>query len=115
MSSAILYSLAISLILTLILEAGFFFLVGKRDKKDLLLLLLVNVLTNPVVVLSDWLVVLYTKWDIRIVLLLLETFAVLTEGWLYKKYGKNFKRPFLFALAANAFSFSVGALMQLFI
>ena len=112
-AATIVSSLAISLILTLVFEAGFFLLVGKRDKKDLLLLVLVNVVTNPVVVLSDWLVVLYTSWDIRIVLLFLETFAVLTEGFYYKKYGNNFKRPFLFALAANAFSFTVGALIQM--
>jgi len=112
-TETILLSLALSLILTLVFEAGFFLLVGKRNKKDLLLLVLVNVVTNPIVVLSDWLVVLYTSWDIRIVLLFLETFAVLTEGFCYKKYGKDFKRPLLFALAANAFSFTVGALIQL--
>jgi len=109
----ILTSLALSLIMTLVFEVGFFLLVGKRDKKDLLLLVLVNVVTNPIVVLSNWLVVLYTSWDIRIALLFLETFAVLAEGFYYKKYGNDFKRPFLFALAANAFSFTVGTLIQL--
>jgi len=112
MSGALLTSLALSLMLTIILEAGFFLIVGKRDKKDLLLLLLVNVITNPVVVLSFWLVALYTDWNPYIVLIPLELFAVLTEGYYYKKYGRCFRRPYLFSLAANLVSFGTGVLIQ---
>ena len=111
--TALLTSLGLSLALTLVLEAGFFLLVGKRDKKDLLLLLLVNILTNPVVVLSFWLTTRYTGWNPVLVIIPLELFAVLTEGYYYKKYGQSFKHPFLFSLAANAFSFGVGQLIQL--
>jgi len=109
---ALLISLAFSLGLTVAIEAGFFLLIGKRDKKDLLLLVLVNVLTNPIVVLSFWLVSSYTNWNILIALVLLEAFAVLTEGFYYKKYGNVFPRPFLFALFANVVSFGAGALIQ---
>lgn len=115
MSSALLGSLVLSLSLTLALETGFFLLAGKRNKKDLLLLLLVNVLTNPVVVLSSWLVVLYTDWDVRMMLIPLELFAILTEGYYYKKYGHGFHRPYLFSIASNMFSFWVGVLMQQFV
>jgi hypothetical protein len=114
MIGALLTSLALSLVLTIVLEAGFFLLIGKRDKKDLLLLLLVNVLTNPVVVLSFWLVALYTDWNARIVLILLELFAVLIEGYYYKKYGRSFRYPYLFSLAANIVSFGTGVLIQQF-
>ena len=112
MIEALLFSLAVSLGLTVALEAGFFLLIGKRGKKDLLLLVLVNVLTNPIVVLSFWLVSLYTNWNIYIALILLEAFAVLTEGFYYKKYGNAFTRPFLFSLSANMVSFGAGALIQ---
>jgi len=112
MNGTILTSLALSLVLTLALETGFFLLIGKRNKKDLLLLLLVNVLTNPVVVLSYWLVVFYTYLDARIVLIPLELFAILVEGYHYKKYGCDFRRPFLFSIAANVFSFGAGLLIQ---
>ena len=120
MSTTVLISLALSLLATLVLESGFYLLICKLrlvklDKKDLLLLVLVNVITNPVVVLSYWLVVIYTSWDIRLVLILLELFAVITEGWYYKKYGNNFRRPFLFSLAANVFSYGVGAVVQMLI
>ena len=112
MSGALLSSLTLSLALTITLEAGFFLVVGKRDKKDLLLLLLVNVLTNPVVVLSFCLLVLYTDLNPYIALIPLELFAVLTEGRYYKKYGRCFRRPYLFSLAANIVSFGTGALIQ---
>jgi hypothetical protein len=105
-------SMTLSLALTLALEAGFFLLIGKRDKKDLLLLLLVNVLTNPVVVLSFWLAVLYTGWNPSIILIPLELFAVGAEGWYYQKYGREFRRPYLFSFAANLFSFGMGELIQ---
>jgi len=115
MDIIVLSSLALSLTLTVALEAGFFLLVGKRDKKDLLLLLLVNVITNPVVVLSYWLATFYTRLDTRVILIPLELFAVFTEGCYYKKYGRSFRRPFLFSVAANMFSFWSGVLIQKFI
>ena len=115
MSRELLTALAISLGTTLILEAGFFLLAGKRNKKDLLLLVSVNVITNPVVVLLYWLSVLYTDLNSIAVKAALELFAVLTEGLYYKKYGQDFKRPYLFSLAANAVSFGIGVLIQLFI
>ena len=105
-------SLAISLIMTLLLETGFFFLVGKRNKKDLLLLVMVNVLTNPVVVSIYWLTVLYMNFNHVLITIPLELFAILTEGFYYKKYGLDFSRPYLFSVAANAFSFGMGVLLQ---
>jgi len=113
MNNELLVALAISLSLTLVFEAGFFLITGKRKKKDLLLVIMVNVLTNPVVVLLYWLAHFYTNWNMILVLIPLELFAVLTEGFYYNKYGLNFKRPFLFSLAANAFSFTAGMLIQL--
>ncbi len=109
---ALLTSLAVSLLLTLALEAGFFFLAGKRSTKDLLLLVLVNVLTNPVVVLTFLLVTTYTHINSFAVLAVLEAGAVLVEGGYYKRYATSIRRPFLFSLAANAFSVCIGQLIQ---
>lgn len=106
-------SLAVSLALTLILETCFYFIVGKRNKKDLLLLLLANVLTNPAVVLLYWLSVLYTDINEVIVKAVLEISAVLVEWICYRRYAQDIKRPFLFSLGANAFSFTIGVLLQL--
>ena len=104
-------SLGISLLLTLVFETVFFFLTGKRDKKDMLLLVMVNILTNPLVVLLYWLTVL--RWEVNSVIIIpLEVFAVLTEGYYYKKYGHSFKHPYFFSLAANVFSFGAGLLFE---
>jgi len=132
MTLALLKSLGLSLALTIVLETGFFLLIGlvtrvkphcswsplcqgKRDKKDILLVVLVNVFTNPIVVLLYWLAVLYTDWNSIIILIPLELFAVLAEGCLYKKYGRGFRCPYLFSLAANIFSFGLGLLIQFFL
>jgi hypothetical protein len=120
MTKILLLSLAFSLVLTITLEIIFFLLTKKRNKKDLLLLLLVNVLTNPIVVLSFWLMTSYTDWisyintdwNRYIILIPLELFAVLTEGYYYKKYGCDFRRPYLFSLTANMFSFWSGVVIQ---
>jgi len=115
----ILISLAISLVLTLIFEMSFFFIVRavtrKLDKKDLLLIMMANVITNPVVVLSYWLVILYTNWNGVIIIAALEIAAVLVEGYICNKYGRTFKHPYIFSIAANAFSFGIGMFIQIII
>ena len=113
MNAELLIALVISLALTLVFESGFFLIISKRNKKDLLLLIMVNVLTNPIVVLLYWLAALYTNWNGTLIKIPLEIFAVLTEWFYYRKYGQDFKRPFFFSLAANAFSFTAGLLLQL--
>ena len=112
MNGELLTALAVSLILTVALETGFFLLVGKRNKKDLLLLILANIITNPAVVLLYWLASAYTDWNRIIIKIPLELFAVLTEGYYYKKYGRDFKRPYIFSVSANAFSFIIGVIIQ---
>jgi hypothetical protein len=106
-------SLAVSLALTLFFEVLFFIIIGKRNKKDLLLVILVNALTNPIVVLLYNLMLIYTQWNKALIMAPLEISAVLTEGYLYKKYGNNFNRPFAFSLAANSVSFFAGMLIGL--
>ena len=115
MDGIILTSLAVSLILTLALESGFFFIAGKRNVKDWLLLVMANIITNPAVVLLYWLAVLYTGLHRAVITIPLELAAVLVEGRCYKKYGDNFKRPYLFSIAANVFSFGTGVIIQYFI
>ena len=112
MNATLLYALGISLASTIILEAVFFLLSGKRNKKDLLLLVLVNVLTNPAVVLLYRLCRDYTNWNTFVIQIPLEVFAVLTEGYCLKKYGLEFKRPYLFSISVNAFSYGAGILGQ---
>ena len=123
MNEELLYALGISLAATLILEMGFFLLVRALDKncvllfkahvkKDIILVVMVNVVTNPAVVLIYWLTILYANINEVLTMAALEIFAVLIEGYYYNRYGQGFKRPYLFSAAANVFSFGVGVLVQ---
>ncbi|MCL2671849.1 MAG: hypothetical protein FWF10_07420 [Clostridiales bacterium] len=113
--NGLIQSLLLSLGLTLVFEVAFFFSVGKRNRRDLLLLVLVNIITNPLVVLLFWLNSYYTRWNVVLVTAVLELLAFAAEGVYYKRYGQDFRRPFLFSLAANAVSYGLGLVLQFII
>lgn len=101
-------ALGISLFLTLVLESLFGLIWGIKGKRDWLLLLLVNVVTNPIVVALHYCV--SSAWVFTIVL---ETAAVLAEWLAYRKWGRTVRPAFLFALCANCFSYFSGLLINL--
>jgi hypothetical protein len=112
MALRLLTALGISLVLTLALELLFALVSGKRGK-DLALVCLVNVMTNPAVVLIYFLTVTYAALHPVAIKAVLEVIALLTEAFYYHKYGAGFRRPLLFSLGANAFSFISGELISL--
>lgn len=105
-------SLFLSFLLTLALELPVFILWGGRGKKDLLLLVLVNLLTNPGTVA----LYLYLRSVLPLrplsLQLLLEIPVVLAESGLYRKYGRELRHPFLLSLTANSFSYGIGLMLQ---
>ncbi len=101
------FSLGVSLALTLVLELLFALLWGLRGR-DLILCILVNVLTNPPVVLCALLWRTYGPGPGWLPVPLLEGGAVLVEGFFYRRNGERVRRPFLFSLCANAFSYALG-------
>ena len=112
MTSALIASLLVSLGLTLVLELLFALVVGRRGK-DLALVCLVNVVTNPAVVLLYYLAAALTPLPRALVKTVLELAAVLIEALYYKRYGAGFRRPVIFSLGANAFSFGIGVLLSM--
>ena len=105
--------LAVSLLLTLALEEGFALLWGLRGKRELTVVALVNVLTNPVVVLSYYTCVGLFGWSALWVTAALETAAIVVEWLYYHCCSRQLKLPFLFALLANTFSYGVGCVINL--
>ena len=102
-------TLALSLALTLILEGLFALLWGVRSRRDYLLLLAANALTNPAVVLFHCLVS-----DSAAAVAVSEALAVLAEAALYRRFGSEKLRPaLLFSLCANVFSFCCGLLLNI--
>ena len=100
-------SLGISLGLTLLIETGFALACGKRGR-DLALVALANVLTNPVVVLTALLCRAYTALPPAAYIAPMEALATLTEALVYRNAARDIRRPLLFSLCANALSYGLG-------
>ena len=100
-------SLIVSLVLTLLLEGLFAALWGIKGRRDWGLVMLVNVVTNPIVV------SLYhgvsRGWPF---VLVLEVSAVLAEWLAYRRWGRTTRPAFLFSLCANCFSYFTGVLIN---
>lgn len=106
---SIFLSLAVSLFLTLVLELGFALLWGVNGR-DLLLVALANVLTNPVVVLCYTLVDSFKPSLLIPAVAVLEAGAVVVEGWLFQTRS-DICYPWSFALCVNLFSFIIGLIL----
>lgn len=104
-------SLGVSLALTLIIELGFALLCRRRGRA-LVLVALVNVLTNPLVVQAALLWRFYALPGYAAAVAVLELLAVWVEGFVYQKSRLGFSRPYVFSLAANALSFGLGLLLR---
>ena len=102
--------LLLSLALTLILEGAYGLLWRLKSRRDWLLLLLVNVVTNPIVGFLYHTV--STRW---LFVAVLEVSAVLAEWLAYRRWGRDTRPAFLFSLCANCFSFFGGLLLNYFI
>ena len=100
-------TLALSLLLTLLLEGAFGLIWGVKHRRDWLLLLVVNVVTNPIVVSLHTL--LGGGW---LVTAALEISAVLAEWPAYRKWGRDTRPAFLFSLCANCFSYFSGVVLN---
>lgn len=104
-----------SLVLTIIIELILGLILGIRDKKDIINLILVNVITNPMVVMIQTLLLKYFGHNVEIIgIIILEVLAVLVEGLIYKKVLKYKKiNPILLSLILNVTSFFIGELINM--
>ena len=100
-----LIALGEALALTLAAELFVAYLWGLRGR-DLLLVGLVNVLTNPAVGLCHLL------WPSPLLAAGLELGAFAVEGLYYRRYGRDIPRPFLLSAAANGTSLGLGLLLS---
>jgi hypothetical protein len=106
-------SLVLALLLTEAIELPVCRLWGMRGR-DLVFVLLANLLTNPVVNVLYALAYLYTPIPRVLAIAMLEIAAVLVEWFVYR-YATEAKRPFLVSLTANAASFGAGLLITTFL
>ncbi len=103
----------ICLISTIIVELLISLLLGIRNKRDILNIVLANCLTNPLVVSITNIVNVYIGYnESYIVLYILELLVVIVEGLLYKKYLIYKKiNPFIISLILNLCSYLFGLLI----
>ena len=99
------------LLRTVLIEAAAVWLIGIRNRKDLMLVVLVNVLTNPLLHLFARLfrMVLSGTAASVLVLAVLELLVVLAEGWIYEK-GSEISHPYRISLILNMCSLTGGLL-----
>lgn len=100
--------LGISLILTLIIEVVFIYFAITHHRKDLFLVCLVNIMTNPLAVAICNLFPRYSDLNRVFIVLILEITVILVEGKIYKKFGQNFAHPYLISFSANLLSYGAG-------
>lgn len=109
------YYMARAVILTVIIEICASFIIGIRNKKDLLNIILVNIMTNPLV---NFIVIFlnfyFGIFSRNVGLVILEILAVIVEGFVYKKY-LNFKKinPYVLSLILNCSSYFIGEIINL--
>ena len=102
-------SLVLALLMTEAIELPVCLLFHMRGR-DLIFVLLANVLTNPMLNVLYALTRLYTAVPPAVSLAVLESAAVLAE-WIVYRRATDAKRPFLVSLCANAASFGLGLLI----
>ncbi len=113
----ILMIMLISLCSTIIIETIVAFIIGFRKKIDFINVILVNLLTNPIVVsVSLAINILCGLFYRHVAMIFLELGAFLVEGYIYTKYLKyNKLNGFVVSLILNIFSYCLGLLINFII
>ena len=106
-------TLLVALLLTVAIEIPVC-LLWKMRGRDLLFVLLANVMTNPAVNVLYAILCLKTALPQAAVIAALEIAAVIAE-WIVYRYATDAKRPFLISLTANAASFGAGLILTAFL
>ena len=112
-TSDVVYYMARALVLTVFIETLIAFIIGYR-KKDLLNVILVNIMTNPIVfILPVYIRVKYGHVQGNVVLLILEIITICIEGIVYYKYfSRKIVNPFILSLILNVSSFLLGIIIN---
>lgn len=102
--------LIVCLLSTIIVEVIVSLFLKVRDKKDILNIILVNIMTNPLLVsITVYINIFYGLKYKNIIIYPLEILVVLVEGLVYKRYLKYKKiNPYLLSLILNISSYLIG-------
>ena len=103
-----------SLICTITIEITIGLILKIRNKRDIINIVLVNILTNPLVTsIPIFILLKYGSFYSKIIFVILEIFALFVEGFIYKIYFKYKKiNPFIISLILNSFSYIIGEIIN---
>ena len=102
------------LLLTILIEGIIAIIIGIRNKKDILNVILVNIVTNPIVVSLPFVfLITYGYKYYRISFYILEIVTLIVEGLIYYKV-LNYKKinPFIISLILNGSSYLIGEIIN---
>ena len=102
-------SLVSALLITLALELVFALVWGLR-KQQLWMVVLMNILTNPAANALYGFMTVYLGWRQVLPTIVLETAVIIVEGLCCRDF---MKKPWLFVILVNLFSYSAGLLLQI--
>ena len=112
------YSLPVIMLIcltsTIVIEVIVSLFLKVRKGKDIANIILVNILTNPLVVtIPFYMNISYGLFSRNVTLLIMEVLVVLVEGLIYKKYISYKKtNPYLLSLIINFSSYVIGNLIN---
>lgn len=110
----------VSLLLTLIIEGVITGLWGLRSSKAIVLVVLINVLTNPLAVLLNWMSRMYLPEIHAIgalgIQMVIECAVIVGEALIYRSFATELpqvRRPFVLSLTANGVSWLCGVILNI--
>lgn len=108
------YIMLICLTFTIIIELIVALIIGIKDKHDILIIILVNIMTNPLVTSIPTYFYIEYNSNYRIIsLIILEIFAFVSEGFIYNKLlNYNKKNPYIISLILNICSYTLGLIIM---
>ena len=102
------------LVITIVIELCMALILKVKDRKDLLNIILVNIVTNPLVVSIPVFILVKYSYNASIIsLIILEIMTVIFEGLIYKKVLKYKKiNPYGLSLILNISSYLIGEIIN---
>lgn len=98
---------------TIVIEISIALLLGIRNKKDILNVILVNIMTNPLIVSIISYITYNRLFNTTISIIVLEILITLVEGFTYKKVLTFDKiNPYVLSLILNISSYFIGELLN---
>lgn len=108
--------LVFNLILVFITELPVAFCLGMKTIRKTVTVILINIITNPFVVLCAMsLTIYFNAWE-KIGILILEIAVVIVEGFMFSKFKVfNNKNPYLCSIIVNLISYLIGEIINIFL